>query len=106
LVGREIAEGQVRGTLMQHTIRFSVAFVASLETALGNQARKVLLREGGLFRVRLKPYVVETKGGPVEVADLYFDDGTTTRQVPFGFFHFVDQDPGLTDPPGPTTRLP
>jgi hypothetical protein len=34
--------------------------------------------------------VVETASGPVEVADLYFADGTTSRSVPFEDFTFVE----------------
>jgi hypothetical protein len=34
--------------------------------------------------------VVEAAGGPVEVADLFFEDGTATRNVPFAWFTFVE----------------
>jgi hypothetical protein len=40
--------------------------------------------------VCLRPYVVEVAGKLLEVADLYFEDGSVTRQVPFGRFHFVE----------------
>jgi hypothetical protein len=40
----------------------------------------------------LGPYVVDTAEGPREVADLFFGDGTATRQVPFAWFTFVDSD--------------
>jgi hypothetical protein len=40
--------------------------------------------------VQIKPYVIETEDGLIEVADLYFADGTTTRRVPFEAFTFVD----------------
>jgi hypothetical protein len=33
---------------------------------------------------------MEGAGGPVEVADLFFDDGSTTRDVRFAFFRFID----------------
>jgi len=33
---------------------------------------------------------METEDGPVEVADLFFADGTTTRRVRFESFSFVD----------------
>jgi hypothetical protein len=39
---------------------------------------------------QIKPYVVETEDGPVEVADLFFEDGTTTQRVPFSLFSFID----------------
>jgi hypothetical protein len=34
--------------------------------------------------------VVETKRGPVEMADLSFEDGTAARRVPYRYFSFVD----------------
>jgi hypothetical protein len=34
--------------------------------------------------------VVEAPDGPVEVADLFFADGTTVCGVPFAAFHFAD----------------
>jgi hypothetical protein len=40
-------------------------------------------------RAQLKPYVADTADGPVEVADLFFEDGTATRQVPFACFRFA-----------------
>jgi hypothetical protein len=36
----------------------------------------------------LKPYVVEDGKKLVEVADLFFEDGTATRRVPFAWFCF------------------
>ena len=40
-------------------------------------------------RVQIKPYVEETEEGPVEMADLFFEDGSATRKVPFAQFRFV-----------------
>ena len=45
--------------------------------------------ESGML-AQVKPQVVETETGPVEVADLFFADGTTSRSVPFDDFAFVD----------------
>jgi hypothetical protein len=42
------------------------------------------------MRAQIKPHVVETEDGLVEVADLFFEDGTTTSQVPFQYFRFVE----------------
>jgi hypothetical protein len=33
---------------------------------------------------------VESEDGPVEVADLFFEDGAATRRVPFAWFTFVE----------------
>ena len=35
-------------------------------------------------------HVIETVLGPAEVADLFFDDGTATRDIPFGRFAFCE----------------
>jgi hypothetical protein len=42
------------------------------------------------FQAQIKPYVVEAENGLVEVADLFFADGTATRRVPFELFSFVE----------------
>jgi hypothetical protein len=47
------------------------------------------IEKGARRRPQIKPYVMEAVKGPVEVADLFFEDGTTIRQVPFEFFRFV-----------------
>ena len=39
--------------------------------------------------------MVETSTGPVEVADLFFEDGTATRGVPFACFCFLEEAVGL-----------
>jgi hypothetical protein len=46
------------------------------------------ISRGSRLRAQVKPYVVDTEGGPVEVADLFFEDGTATRGVPFALFCF------------------
>jgi hypothetical protein len=50
----------------------------------------VRIEKGACRRAQIKPHIVETDEGPVEVADLFFEDGTTIRRVPFAFFQFVD----------------
>jgi hypothetical protein len=50
---------------------------------------RLRLRQGTRVRAQLKPYTADTADGPVEVADLFFADGTATRQVPFACFRFV-----------------
>jgi len=42
------------------------------------------------LRSEIKPYVTQSDEGPVEMADLLFEDGTITRQVPFESFAFVE----------------
>jgi hypothetical protein len=73
-----------------HTIEFAVEFVADVEVSPKQPLERVRLRKGSRLRVQVRPHVVETEDGPVEVADLFFDDGTATRNVPFASFAFVE----------------
>jgi hypothetical protein len=75
---------------MYHTVEFAVEFVADLEVPRRHRLERVLLRKGARRQAQIKPYVVETEDGPVEVADLFFEDGTATRTVPFACFSLVD----------------
>jgi hypothetical protein len=74
---------------MYHTIEFSGEFLADLETSPQHPLERVRIRKGGRLRAQVRPYVVEGGDGPVEVADLFFADGTATRRVPFASFCFV-----------------
>jgi hypothetical protein len=73
-----------------HTIEFAVAFVADLEVSPKHPVEQLLIHRGTRLQAEIRPYVLETENGPVEVADLFFADGTATRMVPFGCFSFVD----------------
>ncbi len=75
---------------MFHTIEFFTDFVADLEVSRSKPLERVLIRKGSRVRAQLRPYVVETIHGPVEVADLFFEDGSCTRTVPFACVSFVD----------------
>ena len=75
---------------MYHTVEFFTDFICDREVAPQKPLERVLIRRGCHVRVELKPYVVETVHGPVEVADLFFEDGTCTRTVPFACLAFVD----------------
>jgi hypothetical protein len=75
---------------MYHTIEFAEPFMADLEISPKHWLERILLRPGTRLQAQLKPSVVETDEGPVEVADLFFADGTATRRVPFQSFSFVD----------------
>jgi hypothetical protein len=50
----------------------------------------MVIRPGTRVQAQIKPYVVETEDGPVEVADLFFADGTAARGVLFEAFSLVD----------------
>jgi len=75
---------------MYHTIIFAAARLVDLEVSPKQPLERVLLQAKTRVRVQIKPYVVESDNGPVEVADLFFEDGTATRLVPFACFSFVD----------------
>jgi hypothetical protein len=73
-----------------HTIEFNGDFTVVLEVTPKQPREQLRIRNGTRLSAQIKPYVVESPDGPVEVADLYFDDGTTTRSVPFELFSFVN----------------
>lgn len=75
---------------MYHTIEFRRAVLVDLEISRTQRLERLRLRKGDRVLAEMKPYVIETRGGPVEVADLFFADGTTTRSVPFAAFSFVE----------------
>jgi hypothetical protein len=77
---------------MYHTIQFAAEFVALPEISPQRHRLRALIRKGDRLKAQVRPYVVETKGGPAEVADLFFEDGSMTRRVPYRYFSFVDHD--------------
>jgi len=74
---------------MYHTIEFHRDQTVDMEVSRNQPLERVCIRKGTRLSAQIKPYVVETLGGPVEVADLFFTDGTATRAVPFKLFTFV-----------------
>jgi hypothetical protein len=75
---------------MFHLIEFVIDCTINLEIAPKKRLEKLRVRRGERRRAQIKPYVVETALGPTEVADLYFEDGTTTRMVGFWRFSLLD----------------
>jgi hypothetical protein len=75
---------------MYHTVEFATELIVDLEISPKHHLERLLIRRGTRLRVQVKPYVVEMPEGPVEVADLFFTDGTATRGVRFDDFSFVD----------------
>jgi hypothetical protein len=75
---------------MYHTIQFAAEFVADLEETPKPPLERVVIRKGDRLKAQVRPYVADTKKGPTEVADLFFEDGTVARRVPFRYFAFVD----------------
>ena len=75
---------------MYHTIEFDEAMTLDLEISPKHHLERVSVPKGTRMRVQLRPHIMETEGGPVEVADLFFEDGTASRWVRFSSFSFVD----------------
>jgi hypothetical protein len=75
---------------MGNLIEFLTDFTAGIEVSRQNWLEWVRLRRGDRARVHLVPRVLETSAGLVEAADLHFDDGSVTREVPYERFRFVD----------------
>jgi hypothetical protein len=75
---------------MYHTIEFIGAFTVDVEVARNKPLERMIIQKGARVKVGLQPYVVETKDGPVEVADLFLEDGTAIRMVRFACFRFAD----------------
>jgi hypothetical protein len=78
------------GNAMYHTVEFAQEMMVDLEISPMHWLEQMLIRRGTRLQAQVKPYVVETADGFVEVADLFLEDGTTTRMVPFESFSFVD----------------
>jgi hypothetical protein len=74
---------------MYHAIEFAVDLWVDLERSRRHPLERVLLRRGTRRRAQLRPLVLETAYGPLEAADLFFEDGTATRGIPFASFAFA-----------------
>jgi hypothetical protein len=75
---------------MYHTIEFTGDFIVDLQISPMHWLERTLIRRGTKVEAQLRPHVIETPDGPVEVADLFFPDGTATRDVRFDSFFFVE----------------
>jgi hypothetical protein len=75
---------------MYHTIEFTDKFSGDLEISCKHRLERIVLPSGTRVRAQIRPYVRETIDGPVEVADLFFEDGTVTRGVPFASFSLLE----------------
>ena len=75
---------------MYHTIEFDVAMTLDLEISRKQPMERLSVAKGARMRAQLRPHVLETEDGPVEAADLFFEDGSAFRSVRFASFSFVD----------------
>ena len=96
---------------MYHIIEFDEALTLDLRPAGEGKPECVSVKKGLRLRARLRPRVLEAEGGPVEAADLLFEDGTSLRSVPFASFCFVDcgwsgPHPETAETPGEAEKSP
>jgi hypothetical protein len=75
---------------MYHSIKFTSDCRLDLELSPKHWLEETLIQKDIPVTAQIKPYVLETADGPVEVADLFFADGTATRRVRFDRFCFVE----------------
>ena len=76
---------------MFHQIEFRLRGLAELETPGKSNLEQLVIKQGTRLNAEIKPYVVETRRGPVEVADLFLEDGSVARAVRYATFSFVDE---------------
>ncbi len=75
---------------MYHTIEFINDWLLDVAISPRRPLERVQIRKGARLTVQVRPLVIETTNGFVEVADLFFEDGSASYSVPFALFHFVD----------------
>jgi hypothetical protein len=75
---------------MYHRIEFCTAFVVDLVVSARQRMERVRIEQGMRAYASVHPYVIETGRGPVEAADLWFEDGSVARGVRYEQFRFTD----------------
>ena len=76
---------------MFHAIEFRGVVFAEVDRPGYAILEWVLIQEGTRLRAGIRPYVTESGEGPIEVADLTLQDGSTARAVQFAAFRFLDE---------------
>jgi hypothetical protein len=75
---------------MFHTIQFNIGLAVDVERSPKQPLERLCIHVGSRMRAQIKPYVVDSDYGPIEVADLFFEDGAATRMIPYACFSFVE----------------
>ena len=77
---------------MYHNVKFLFELVLDLEISPKQWLQMLHIKEGTTLRAQTKCYVVDTEDeGPIEVGDLFFEDGSIARAVRCECFSFVDE---------------
>ncbi len=79
--------------MMFHTIEFNGELTVDLEISRRHRLGQMHICRGTRLQAQVRPYVMETKQGPTEMADLDLADGASARKVPFYLFRFIDWGP-------------
>ncbi len=75
---------------MYHSLEFHTELTVDLEISPKHYLERLRIHKGTRLKAQLKPQVVETLDGPTEVADLFFEDGSVTRRVPYAVFRLAE----------------
>jgi len=75
---------------MYHVIEFVTDWWADVEPAPGQLLERLRVRRGTRRRARVLPRVAESADGPVETADLVFEDGSVARGMSRAAFRVVE----------------
>ena len=75
---------------MYHSVQLNADVWVDLERSPKLPIERVLLRGSATMRAQIRPHVINTGTEMVEMADLFFEDGTTARCIPFAWFTFVE----------------
>ena len=75
---------------MGSLIEFRSGFIADVELSPKQRLERVRIQRGLRAWVQVAPHVVETAFGPVEAADLHFEDRSVIRNVRYEQFRFID----------------
>jgi hypothetical protein len=75
---------------MIHRIEFRWLVLAEIDGPEYGLIQSVVIKQGTRLSAKIKPYVAESPDGPIEVSDLYLEDGSVVRAVRFAAFQFLD----------------
>jgi hypothetical protein len=76
---------------MYHTLEFLGDIVLDIAISPKLPLERLRVRRGNRLAAQVRPHVLETDAGPVEVADLFFADGSSACGVLFEQFRFIDR---------------
>ena len=82
---------------MCHQIEFCWAVFADVERPGYALGQRMIIKFGERLTARIQPYVVESACGPVEMANLYLEDGAIVTGVRYAAFRFLDGVKGLKE---------